>query len=190
MFEQLFGSRTRIKLLKLFLLEPVSPDYYVRQICRKTGEHINSIRRELANLANLGLIRAKRVGKKLYYEPNLNFILFPELKNLFMKSCLLIERALVKKINRIGKPKLLILTGFFTNVSNVQVDMLLVGRINRQKLARLIKKFEKEMGRPIRYSIMSNKEFKYRHNLTDRFLFDILENKKLVLINKSLTQKR
>ena len=48
MYDQLFGSKTRVKLLALFLTHP-NESFYVREITRRLGEQINSIRRELAS---------------------------------------------------------------------------------------------------------------------------------------------
>ena len=55
MLENLFGSRARTNLLKLFLLN--QQEFFVREIARKTGEKLNSVRRELENLEKLGLIQ-------------------------------------------------------------------------------------------------------------------------------------
>jgi predicted transcriptional regulator len=69
--EQLFGSKTRVKLLKLFTSSP-NRSFYVREITRKIEEQINSVRRELANLLSLGIITSDSNGtdNKLYYEVN------------------------------------------------------------------------------------------------------------------------
>ena len=56
MVEQLFGSKTRVKLLKLFYSNPNRP-FYVREITRKIDEQINSVRRELANLLSIGIYK-------------------------------------------------------------------------------------------------------------------------------------
>src|SRR3990167_11160821 len=55
MLEQLFGSRTRIKLLKIFLAQPTQL-FFVRELTRAIGERINSVRREIANLIRLGVV--------------------------------------------------------------------------------------------------------------------------------------
>lgn len=124
--------------------------------------------------------------KKLHkaYQVNTNFFLYQELKMLFLKSRLLLEEVLAKKIQKIGHVRLLILTGFFTNLSYTQTDLLIVGRVNRKKLKNLIKRFEKDLGRSINYTVMSTQEFKYRHDLTDQFLFNILENRKVVVVDR------
>ena len=69
MVEQLFGSKTRVKLLQLFFSNP-NRSFYVREITRKIDEQINSVRRELANLLSIGIISSDNNNNKLYYEVN------------------------------------------------------------------------------------------------------------------------
>ena len=118
------------------------------------------------------------------YQAKTDHILYPELKALFLKSRLLLEDTLIKKIQKIGQVRLLVLTGFFVDFPFAQTDVLIVGRINRKKLKNSIKKFERDLGRSINYTVMSTPEFKYRHDLTDQFLFNILENRKVTVIDK------
>jgi len=183
MLEQIFGSRTRVKLLRLFLTNPET-DYYVRELTRKIKERINSVRRELDNLEKLELINSQQVGQKKFYRVNRNFILFPELKALILKSQLTVERNLGRSIKYVGQISYLVLTGIFTGVENVKTDILIVGKVNRRKLKRLISKFHKDFDKKIRYTVMSKKEFEYRNDLTDKFLYHILENQKIVICDK------
>ena len=69
MIEQLFGSKTRVKLLQLFYSNP-NRAFYVREITRKIDEQINSVRRELSNLLSIGIIVSENTENKLYYEVN------------------------------------------------------------------------------------------------------------------------
>lgn len=55
MLEQLFGSKTRLKLLKLFLLNPERA-YFIRELTRIINTQINSVRRELQNLLQCNII--------------------------------------------------------------------------------------------------------------------------------------
>lgn len=64
--QNIFGSQTRYKLIKLFILNPGS-SFYVREITRIIDEQINSVRRELANLNGSGLVLSKSRNNKLYY---------------------------------------------------------------------------------------------------------------------------
>jgi predicted transcriptional regulator len=58
MIDALFGSKTRVKLLHLFLNNP-GQSFFVREITRKIDEQINSVRRELANMIQVGIITGK-----------------------------------------------------------------------------------------------------------------------------------
>lgn len=207
--EQLFGSRTRVKLLKLFL-NGADKLYFVREVARAVKSQINSVRRELLNLKDLGIIKEVEAPKEMYLVPkkdhrekfsgkfrkvkhkdvlkkffqaNEEFILFPELKALLLKADFLLEKKFVSAVRRTGNIDYLVLTGNFVGLPAVPVDLLLVGRFNRRRVSRLIKDFEKSFGRTINYTLMSRQEFKYRKDITDRFLYNILENKKIVMVN-------
>ena len=212
MLEQFFGSRARVKILKIFLLNP-EEKFYIRELSRRLKLQINSARRELENLERFGILISSistgeesenkpifpvatrkskpsfakaMAGKqeKKYYQANPDFILFEEIKQLIMKAQILYERDFIDKLEKIGNPKLLILTGIFVNKLNSSVDLLLVGRFNKNKLAKLIKELEYELGKEVNYALMDNKELKYRKDVTDRFLYNILEGAKIVAIDK------
>ena len=183
MLERIFGSRTRVKLLKIFLSNP-EKDYFVRELTRKIKERINSVRRELENLERIGLVECQQSGQKKFYRVKTDFILFSELRALILKSQLTVERDFAKNIKQIGQISYLVLTGIFTDVPEAKTDILIVGKANRLKLKRLVNKFRQELDKKIRYTIMSKKEFEYRNDLTDKFLYYILENKKIVITDK------
>jgi hypothetical protein len=82
MIEQLFGSKTRVKLLRLFFSNP-DRSFYVREITRKVEEQINSVRRELANLLSLGLITSDSSNNKLYYEVDQSYEHYDALRVMF-----------------------------------------------------------------------------------------------------------
>src|SRR5690606_373017 len=82
MVEQLFGSKTRVKLLQLFYSNP-NRAFYVREITRKIDEQINSVRRELANLLSIGIIASDTTNNKLYYEVNQAYEFYEPLRAIF-----------------------------------------------------------------------------------------------------------
>ncbi|MDD1666976.1 MAG: winged helix-turn-helix domain-containing protein [Methanomicrobiales archaeon] len=84
MLTHLFSSRTRVKLLELFLLHP-EREVHVREICRITGLNINAVRRELANLEELGLLRSRWAGNARFYTVNLVFPVYHELTGILVK---------------------------------------------------------------------------------------------------------
>ncbi len=189
--EHLFGSRTRVKLLSVFLHHPGS-SFYVRELGRRIGSQIHSVRRELANLCQLGIITssggngAKGVAsslRKRYYTVCVDFVLYEELHSLLRKAQVLVEQNLVYRIAALGPVHYLALCGMFLG-EKAPTDLLIVGRVPQTSLARLIKKFEQEVNYSVNYTLMTPEEFSYRRDITDRFLYSILEGKKMVTINR------
>lgn len=184
--EHLFGSKTRTKLLPLFLFNP-QREFYVRELTRKISEHINSVRRELASLSKVGLLQSRERDKRRYYRVNTNFVLLADLKTLFSHAVILPQERLAKEVKKLGKISFACLSGFFTQ-SPARCDLLLVGEPKRDRLAKFIKKLEEEQDHEINYTVMSVSEFNYRNNFYDRFIRSILDNQHVVLVDQ-LTKK-
>ncbi|MDD5342027.1 MAG: winged helix-turn-helix domain-containing protein [Patescibacteria group bacterium] len=189
MLEQLFGSVTRVKLFRLFFSNPDQP-YFVRELTRKINQRINSVRQELNNLEEMGIVETRESKRKKYYTLKKDFPLYPELKSLMLKAQVMLEKNFTRAISQLGKISFLVLTGQFVGRKDIATDLLLVGQVNRQKLSRLMKKFQEYFDHDINYTIMTVKEFEYRRQLTDRFLFQVLENKKIVVVDKLRKSKK
>lgn len=186
MLEQLFGSRTRVKLLRLFLSQP-QEEYYVRELTRRMNEQINSIRRELSNLEDMGILVAEEREGKKYYKVNQEHVMFLELRALFLKGRFTMEKSFVTAIKDLGKVKLMLLTGQFIHDTSVPVDLFMVGEVNRTKLEVLLQKFKEQFGFDIRFTVMPVSEFNYRREITDKFLFSILNSRKVVVFDELQT---
>ena len=180
MLDKLFGTKLKIKLIGLFLSKP-DKEFSAAEAAKAAGGQVAAAVKELKVLEKLGLLNQSAPNG---WRVNADFILYPELRGLVLKGKLLLERSLIKKIEKTGHLKLLLLTGKFMGLPYMPTDILLVGQIRRESLSRLIKKHERDLGQEINYTIMSEQEFKYRKDITDKFLYDILENKSLRVIDK------
>ncbi|MCX6780215.1 MAG: hypothetical protein NT034_03485 [Candidatus Magasanikbacteria bacterium] len=164
MLEHLFGSTTRLKLLRLFFNNP-DRAYFVRELSRAIDTQLNAVRRELANLEEFGVVKQVPFGeskeeevgteRSKYYKLNNEFFLNEELGMLLSKTQLVEERSFIDLIRkRCGNIRTMILTGFFTQ-ADVSTDILLVGEIKPVPLAKIIRDFEKFLNRPVRYQMGS-----------------------------------
>lgn len=132
-----------------------------------------------------GYLDSARSGQeKKFFQANKDFILFEEIKSLIVKSQVLYEKDFVEKVVKTGKIKLLVLTGIFVNNPNTPIDLLIVGKVNKPKLVRSINELEKELGKEINFTLLEPRDYKYRREMTDVFLFNVLEGKKIVPINE------
>lgn len=191
MLEHLFGSKTRAKLLTLFLHHPEKA-FFVRELTRLIDTQINAVRRELENLVELGLVNEieiaddgeKRPGlKRKYYKMNDVFPLLAEIRTLVTKAHVLMERRLDREIAGLGDIHYFALMGTFIGRTGSPVDLFLVGTVDDQAMRKLIEKLEKELGFEINFTCMTPQDFKYRKEITDRFLYSILEAPKNVMVN-------
>lgn len=191
MIEQLFGSKTRIKLLSLFLNNPGRP-FYVREITRKVDEQINSVRRELSNLLSLGVIKSASEQNKLYYEADETNPYYEALRSIFNNVPIAQNKELketreedeiAKKLRSAGKIDLAFLTGGFVRATHIPIDLFIVGDVNRAKVSKVVSDMERDLGRELNYTVMSPEDYGYRISLNDRFLTNIMEAKKIKLID-------
>jgi predicted transcriptional regulator len=184
MLEQLFGSRTRVKVLAL-LLNNSTRAYFVREITRKVDEQINSVRRELANLKSIGLVTSNAKNGKIYYQANSKSDYFPDLKKLFSKVAqeTVYETQIADKLKELGQVGYAALLGYFVQDSASEVDLFIVGEIDKAKLKPLAKDLSTEVGHEINYTVMSTEEYNERRVLFDRFLTEILSSPKIVAID-------
>lgn len=190
--EQLFGSKTRSKLLQLFLKAP-DERYYVRELTRKIDAQLNSVRRELNNLVELGIVHvmdsteedeAGKKDRKKYYAANKDFVLFEELRALFTKASVMIQQDLVRTLIDEQPIQVMILTGVFTGDTEGETDMLIVGSPDQKVLQDRISGFETDLGVELNYTVMPTDEYLYRKDISDRFLLSILEGDNVVIQNK------
>ena len=187
MIEQLFGSKTRVKLLQLFYSNP-NRSFYVREITRKIDEQINSVRRELSNLLNAGIISSETTNNRLYYEVNKTYQFHDPLSQIFGSSEGVAGDEAVNEavsgLKALGNIDIALYTGQFTRDEKSGIDFLVVGDINQTQLAKYISDMEAKEGKAIRYAVMNKEEFTYRRQVNDRFLLTVLESKKQVVVDK------
>lgn len=188
MIDALFGSKTRVKLLHLFLNNP-GKAFYVREITRLIDEQINSVRRELSNMLTVGIITSDSADNKLYYEVNQRYEYYVPFRAIFADEHIesVVETGATTAWHDLvtGLPgvRLAILAGVLVKGSGSAIDLLLVGDIPAVKLKNVIKQIEKLEARELNYSVLSYDEFYYRLSVRDKFITEILNGKNTVLLD-------
>jgi hypothetical protein len=189
MIEQLFGSKTRVKLLQLFYSNP-NRSFYVREITRKIDEQINSVRRELGNLLSIGIITSDNTQNKLYYEVNQGYEFYQPLRQIFGRGVRPAKPADINApasgetdLKSIGHVNLAVMTGQFTRDDLAGVDLLIVGEVNPNALEKYVNELEAKENKSIRYATMTLDNFQYRQQIRDRFVTNITQAKKQILVD-------
>jgi len=182
--EQLFDSPVKVKLLKLFLRNP-EVSFGLREIVKKTRADKISCRRQISKLEEIKFIKSKFKSGKKIYSLNSGFVFYNELKTLVLKSSPTSKNKILSRLKNVGRIKLALLSGIFLELENSRADLLIVGDgIKNKKLAGFLKDLESEVGKEINYVVLTTADFKYRYNMFDRFIRDILEKPHEKLINR------
>ena len=188
--EALFGSKTRVKLLDLFLNNP-EKTFYVREITRLIDEQVNSVRRELKNLEEIKAVKNSTEDRKLFYGINQRFKYYIPLRAIFAGteiaegSSVEENNSWKDKISDIRKIlNILIISGVLVEGSEANIDMLLVGDNSKKQLSNWAQLIEKQEGRDLNYVILSMEDFYYRYTSSDMFIGEIFQNKHKIIMDK------
>lgn len=183
MLKDLVISKVRVKLLEIFFINPTEI-FHVRDLVRRTNEEINAVRRELAHMESVGMVKKEPRGNRLYYWFNKNYLFYHELAQMVAKTTGL-GLEIVKNRNRIGRLKYVMFSGKFVQKTErkvTDVDILVVGEVVLPELSALIKSEEEKTKREINYTVMTSEEYQFRKNRRDPFLLEVLQGTRIMII--------
>lgn len=196
----LFGSMLRVKMMRLFLFNPDSA-FDIEYIQGKTGAKPRDIEKEAAELRRMGLLKATKLvkvvlvkkGKKTAqvkkkakaFALDKKFEFREELSDFLVRTHSLENKAIVKKLEKAGRIKAVLVSGIFMKDADARIDLFVVGdNVKPAAIERVVRGIESDMGKDIRYSVLSAPDFAYRKSMNDKLIRDILDFPHTVLVDK------
>jgi DNA-binding transcriptional ArsR family regulator len=183
MLSDLITSKTRVKLLNIFLSMP-NEMLHVRECVRRSEEEINSVRRELIRLEKKGILNKEPRANRVYYSLSKDYTFFFDLLKIGAKTIGL-GGEILKNRAKLGKVKYAMFSGEFVrgmSRDSDKVDLIVVGTIVLPELAILVRNEEARLSTEINYTAMTEEEFKFRKTRSDPFLTGILTGSRVMLI--------
>jgi len=182
MLKKIFGSGARVKLFHQFLMNQ-DDEFFIRELTRILDEQINSLRRELTNLENIGMLKSSERNRRKYYRINPHFPILAELTSIIRKNNKEND-IILKSISKMASSvDVLILSGEFIGKSNTDTDLFIVGEIKKEDIEKFLA--ENFAEKKLKYTTMSREDFLYRITLKDKFVVKIFAEKdNLILKNK------
>lgn len=189
--EKLFGSAAKVKIMRLFLFNPTDT-FDIDQIIHRSKVYGGDARHEIGVMEKIGLIKKRSFfkdfpvgrGKKQKIERRRitgwtideEFDYLEPLQELLIHISPLRNGELLRKLSRVGKLKLVIVSGVFINNWDTRLDILVVGdNLKKGTLENVMKTIESEIGREIRYAYFETADFQYRLGIYDKLIRDILD---------------
>lgn len=183
MLDDLITSKSRVKLLNVFLSAPMEM-YHVRELVRRTNDEINAVRRELQFLEKKGILIREPRANRVYYSLSKNYPFYFDLLQIGVKTIGL-GYEILKNRAKLGRIKYAMFSGRFAKrikKESDEVDLLIVGTIVLPELALLVRNEEKRLGTEINYTAMSDEELEFRKKKRDPFINSILAKSRIMLI--------
>ncbi len=191
---KLFGGQARVRIMRLFILN--NDNFDIEEITSRSRVTRTNVRKELNTLKSLGFIKQKTItregvrgGKKkvIVWSINPFFAYLEPIKEILIDPDLLVKDDLAKRFRQTGRMKLLIISGVFIGEEQTRADLLVVAdKVNKTALNQLIKSLEAEIGKELTYAVFNSKDFKYRLDMYDKLVCDILDEPHKKLIDSGL----
>lgn len=189
---KLFDSQARVKILRLFLLNPLDV-FDTSMVATKSKVREADARKELSLLRGAGVIGNKSFIKKTGtkskrvqgFQLKGAFPLLAPLKNLIVSETPLNREEISRRLRAVGKIKFLAISGIFLGVADARVDILIVGdELKKRSIEAVLRSIEAEIGKEITYGILETPEFLYRVSAYDKFVRDVLDFKHDTIVDK------
>lgn len=169
---KILGSPAKVKIMRLFLLNPTK-GFTNKDIAKRSRVNSSLVNKELKLLASINFIK-KHARDEWFF--NTYFKYASEVEDLLINSDSLDKKTILDTFRKVGKVKLLIVSGIFIKNKDSRVDLLIVGdKMSRAKIDEGIRKLEAEIGAELSYAIFDTKEFKYRLDMFDKLVRDIID---------------
>lgn len=182
MLEHIIPSKTRISILELFFHRP-NENFYLRRVVREINKEVNAVKRELDILEGEKVLLKERRLNKVFYSLNKNYVFFDEFTRIFAKTSLL-ATLIRKNFSKLGKVKYIGLSTKFSKqipIKEDEISLLLVGVIVVPEITSIVSEIEKNFGREINYTVMTEDEFAFRKKNNDPFIWRFLKQPKVML---------
>lgn len=176
-------TKNQTLILELFFNHP-EKSYYFRQLAKLIGKQPGVFQKDINKLVEKGILLSEYQANSRFFKLNQGHHLFNEFKSIFLKTVGAIGK-LKEPLAGIKNIDLAFVFGSFARNGEDQfsdVDLMIIGNPDEDKLVMAISKIESELNREINYNIFSIADFKKGLKEEEVFLQDIMANSKIFII--------
>jgi len=190
----LFGSPTRLKLLRFFLFNP-SKEFSFDDISRRARLVRRTARTEMDALLRAGVIKKKvffelapKAGKKVRVSGlalDKTFPELPALQTFLFETAPLDGKNVIRHLRKAGTLDVVVATGVFMRNFEQRLDLLIaMKKLSESKVETAVRSLESELGIEIRFAAMETEDLIYRVGMHDRLTRDVFDYPHDLLVDK------
>lgn len=180
---ELLSSRGRAEIFRL-LFGPAHSELHVRELGRQGGLSDGTVRQELKKLTRLGVVEARRDGNRTYYRANSGHPLYPDIRNLVLKTSGLTD-VLREALGGAAGIKLAFVFGSVagaTAKAHSDIDLMVIGTTGLRQLSKRLSGIEAKLGREVNPHVLTLEEFARRADGHDHFITSVLGSPRLFVV--------
>ena len=183
MLSLLITSKSRVEIITWFVTHPGDRFHY-NELIRILKASPPSIQNEPKRLETAGFLISKKEANVRFYWVNQDFILYPEIKSIILKTVGLADQ-IKGALSRIGHIESAFIYGSVAkNLEDMRsdIDLMVIGEIDIDELHEALSKVEETLGREINPTVFDSKEWQQRLKKQESFVTDVINNQKIFLI--------
>ena len=176
------SSRRKAEVFRLlFGLE--AREFHLRDLARQSGLAVRTVQQELTLLERTGLVTARRDGNRLYFRANQDNPIYPDLRNLVLKTAGLVS--LLR--NALDEANIAVAFVFGSLAAGTaspksDIDLMVIGDLGLRRLASLISRLSPTVEREINPHVFTPEEFEKRKRKGDHFISSVLAAPRLFVV--------
>lgn len=178
-------TKTQQRVLRVLFGQP-ERSFYASELIRDAGTGSGAAQRELARLEDSGLVVARRIGNQKHYQANAGSPLYPELRNIVLKTV-----GLAEPLREALKPVASEILAAFVYGSVAKavdragsdIDLMVVSdNLSYGDVFGAVDKLARTLGRNVNPTVYSAAEFSKRAKNENAFITRVIEGPKLWVI--------
>lgn len=180
-------TTTQQRLLALLFGQP-SRSFFATELIGLTGSGSGAVQRELERLTSSGLVNVSLVGKRRHYQANHQSPVFEELRRLVVKTVAVLQpvrQALDPFADRVSLALVYGSVASGTDTASSDLDLLIVADdLTLEEVYSALIPVEAELGRRIRPTLYTSREFADRKSARNAFLTNVLGGDHLIVMER------
>ena len=173
----------RRRVLGLLLPHP-EREWHLREIARRTGISPSAVQREVLSLVGAGILERRLESRRAYYRPNASCPIFPELRQISLKTVGLVD---LLREALLGLPGVQVAFVYGSlargeETARSDVDLLVVGDVTFAELSQRLYCAQQMLAREVNPTLYPPAEFRDKIAQRHHFLLGVLEGPKLFVI--------
>lgn len=180
---ELLSSKIRAEIFRM-LFGTRDDALHMREIERRSGFTMGTVQQELKKLHRLELVKRNRDGNRLYYSANKQHPLYPEIRNIVLKTVGLVD-ILHEALGRSPRIEYAFVFGSVARHgenTHSDIDLMVIGSLGLREVTALLSNLSGDIGREINTHVMIHEEFFDRKTQREHFVTSIISEPKIFII--------